>query len=117
MKTELTIEQSQRLIELGVAPNKASKVKEFDDPVSKWTHRGTPIFIIADLLGILPKVLRKDDKAYDYSLTMYWNKTSYMWRVTYDAATDCLGACDASELINALYGLIVFCIGNKYIEL
>jgi len=114
MKTELTIEQSQRLIELGVSVDKSSSSAIYDEP---WHRAYYAVFTLADLLGILPKALRKDGMVNDYSLTMQWNKASYVWRVSYAATGDILGACDAYELIDALYGLIAFCIGNKYIEL
>lgn len=62
MKTELTKEQSQHLIDLGVPKEKASDIEEYSDPVSQWTHRGAPIFKLEDFLNgeILPKEI--DDR-------------------------------------------------------
>lgn len=49
MKTNLTPEQSDRLIELGVDPSMASEVHPYSDDVSQWTNRGDPIFTLTDI--------------------------------------------------------------------
>ena len=55
MKTTLTAEQSATLIAKGISADKASEIKEYDDEVSQWTHRGAPTFTLTDLLSLLPK--------------------------------------------------------------
>lgn len=120
MKTELTIEQSQRLIELGISARNASKTKAFDDPVSQWTNRGYPIFTLTDLLNILPKEI--DGYELNISTTNHECFVSYiLWDVIddYDYIRDILQDKQsfAHELIDALYELAIFCIEHEFIKL
>ncbi len=112
MKTELTIEQSRRLIELGVDPNKASEIKEFDDPVSKWIHRGAPIFTLADLLVMLPKNIVVDGVT--LNLTIEWHYKQ--WCIFYIGSHYPSKSFYHVELIDAIYSLLIWLIENRYLN-
>lgn len=111
MKTELTVEQSQHLIELGVPKGKANEVI-FNPNVNEFDF----VFRLTDLLQILPNVMHKEKQAYHYNLVMYWAEEEKKWRVTYDAIGDNMGSETATELIDALYELTVWCIENKHLK-
>lgn len=142
MKKELTVEQSQRLIDLGVPKVKASKVawettrdvkgnlipkKEqrrgvMDKPfammhVGMQDFSNHDIFTLTDLLEILPKVMHKEKQAYHYNLVMYWAEDEKKWRVTYDAIGDNMGSETATELIDALYELTVWCLKERKLKI
>lgn len=119
MKTTLTPEQSATLIAKGISADKASEIKEYDDEVSKWTHRGAPIFTLADILDILPKEFNVNGTP--ARLQMYNHSAEY-WIVSYviyDGATltyQKLCSTEA-ELIDALYSLLVWCLEKGYVKL
>ena len=115
MKTKLTPEQSQRLIELGVDP---SKVSNFD-VIDNW-ERGDgsviklPIFTLSDILSLLPKELCewRNGIRSDCHLSMYgYNKT---WGAMYrlDSGDDFLEAFESTELIDALFELLCWVLKN-----
>ena len=123
MKTELTTEQSQHLIDLGVPKEKASIViysgKEYWDFLSKGIEdceipNCCPIFKFEDFLNreILPKVLYKEGLAYAYNLEMCWREEEKKWSVGYDAIGDNMGLFSAPELIDALYELACWYYGE-----
>lgn len=62
VKTELTREQSQHLIDLGVPKEKASSVEQIPD-------YDNPIFTLTDLLDLLPKRL---ENAPAFTLFIAW---------------------------------------------
>ncbi len=109
MKTTLTIEQSQRLIELGISIDKASDSAIYDEPC----HRAyMPIFTLTDLLGILPKKITIDGVS--LSLKMEWCYKQ-QWSASYIIGRYfCEPFCHA-ELIDALYSLLIWLIENKHI--
>lgn len=114
MKTKLTIEQSNRLIELGVSRDIASETEIYDEP---WHRAYYAVFTVTDLLAILPKALRKEGLAYHYELTIKWDEDCHTWRALYDAIGDNIGGtCAAPELIDALYSLAVWLIGNNLLQ-
>ena len=112
MKNLLTVEQSATLRAKGVSADKASEKKR------QYTSLGTPIgytpiFTLVDLLSLLPKVLHKDDLAFHYVLTIYWDEDIKVWRTIYDAIGDNIaGDCSAPELIDALYALVCDLLDN-----
>lgn len=116
MKNLLTIEQSATLRAKGVSADKASEKKP------EYTDLGTfigndPIFTLADLLSLLPKVLHKDGFAYHYVLTIYWDEDIKAWRAMYDAIGDNIaGDCAAPELIDALFALVCSLL-DKHVKL
>lgn len=117
MKTELTVEQSARLIELGVARSKASENTE----VGAWADSGygKPIFTLADILAMLPKELceRRDGIRWDCHLSMcgYNGTWGAMYRL--DSGDDFLVVFESPDLIDTLYELLIWCINEKYIDL
>lgn len=122
MKTKLTPEQSQRLIELGVDPSKASEVKEFDDELSQWTHRGNPIFTLSDIISLLPKEI--DGYPLLIFSKRFFEETDEVdegWTVLYTnndltAAFGDKGIYSTTELIDALFELLVWCVTNKHLK-
>ena len=109
MKTTLTVEESQRLIELGVDPKMASRETFIFDKIST----------LYDLLSILPKEID------GYELNMSANKCEYF--VSYilwdtmdegDYIKDILSfkQFSAPELIDALNQLLIWCLEQKIIK-
>lgn len=135
MKTELTLEQSARLIELGVDASKASATKYeisetetycgyareivvVDGYIDDYLCREN-IFTLADILELLPKEI-KNVYGDPYGLNLNWDKD---WEAAYFNVAQfmfCQGGvlhyCTAPELIDALHELLVWCINNKHIE-
>lgn len=110
MKTKLTEEESQHLINLGVPKEKASYYKQtFNKEGGKY-----PIFKIENFINgeIIPKEIPKDDKnpyCNKYTLFMEWGDIHQQWSVSY---CDMLDEEDhfipdslksSEELIDALY--------------
>ena len=119
MKTILTIEESQRLIDLGVDPKLAS-MKEFV-PIHPEVLKGNaeyakpwgwfPKFRLEDILSILPKEIN------GYHLNIEASEQGYevcykLWD-TYHF----MGATESPELIDALYSLLIWCLESKIIKL
>ncbi len=123
MKTQLTAEQSAKLIELGVSPERASEIKV----EVKESSRGCPniycsevkrpIFTLTDILDILPKEIRHNSCTYklniDYPpIGMVAARYNTEWD-DLDSLTGCL----CKELIDALYSLLVWCLEKGYVKL
>lgn len=113
MKQQLTKEQSQRLIELGVPVEKASVniVEETHGESHSWTY---PTFTIGDLLNILPKVIFDSRDNHDYSFNIRWCSESY--EVCYynrTVAHSLFPIIHKKELLDALFDLVVLCAKNK----
>ena len=118
MKTTLTIEQSQKLIELGVDAKLASA-----DHVGRWEHYSngcypdpdsvSPLFTLTDLLSILPKKIKIHRDGDNLSMIYHCGK----WRVGY---TNCAEYCDhtkaAPELIDALNQLAIWAIEQGHLK-
>lgn len=119
MKTILTIEESQRLIDLGVDPKLAS-MKEFV-PIHPEVLKGNaeyakpwgwfPKFRLEDILSILPKEIN------GYHLNIEASEQGYevcykLWD-TYHF----MGATESPELIDALYSLLIWCLESNIIKL
>ena len=112
MKTQLTAEQSAKLIELGVSPERASKIKV----EVKESSRGCPniycsevkrpIFTLADILDILPK------ENVGSNLGMEYDCEFKQWWVGYNLRH----LESAPELIDALYSLLVWCLEKGYVK-
>ena len=119
MKTTLTPEQSAKLIAKGISADKASEIKEYDDEVSKWTHRGSPIFTLADILGLLPKEIVNDTimcENDDCPISIRWDKNCKKWFIGYDLVPHPVGVVD-SELIDALFSTLCWDIDRGHIDL
>ncbi|ROT19615.1 hypothetical protein EEL53_10250 [Muribaculaceae bacterium Isolate-114 (HZI)] len=116
LKTQLTAEESAKLIELGVSPERAS---ESNSSVAYGNGaRGimkvpeTPIFTLADILDILPKEIE------DYHLSIESFKETHYTTYIRDNYDDYLiPHKDAPELIDALYSLLVWCLEKWHVKL
>ena len=146
MKTTLTVEESARLIELGVDPKMASMVswkqtetwarksvlpnkehltlKPFKPMIIGFERFETKdVFTLADILRILPKEI--EDSNLDIISTQVDIKNHKKisgWMVTYIDSHNDLAFGDESifqapELIDALYSLLIWCLENKIIKL
>lgn len=114
MKTKLTPEQSQRLIELGVNPSKASENTEY----GAWadSEHGKPIFALADILSLLPKEICDTEIWKDFYLTIE-SDCYNTWLATYreycgDEIMMEIGEKVAPELIDALFELLCWILKN-----
>lgn len=124
MKTQLTKEQSQHLIELGVPFNKASV--SYSTASIGSGIRGIIkseqyyIFTLTDILEILPKYLdcKFDGVVYAADFTFRWNNRFLHYEAGYDLYDmwDKSHYC-AEELIDALYELLCWVIENGYLKL
>lgn len=109
MKTELTTEQSQHLIELGVPKEKAS-IKKIDEirivnnnEVYDWSYK----FKLTDILEILPKEMENGK----YVLMIEFNG-QYTFAYYYRINEKLLGYKRNKELIDVLYELACWYYGE-----
>lgn len=115
MKTELTIQQSEHLIKLGV-PKEIASVKE--------DMYGPALFTLTDLLEILPKVIEvKDINQYneEYNCKAYiyqeWiGKYEVGYKIPTLTLVNYIDKFHSEELIDALYELTVWCIENGHLK-
>ena len=118
MKTTLTVEESARLIELGVDSKLASERKYVDKTEENSNQflniEEYPRFTLSDLLSILPKEIKIHRDGDTLSMIYHCGQ----WRVGY---TNCTEYCDhtkvAPELIDALNQLLIWCLEQKIIKL
>ena len=122
MKTQLTAEESAKLIELGVSPERASE-RTFDlkdvNNLSKPLERREllPIFTLADILDILPKEIRHNGCTYKLNIDY---PPIGMVAARYNSEDDDLDSLKGylcEELIDALYSLLVWCLEKGYVKL
>ena len=104
MKTELTVEESARLIELGVDPKMASRETFIFDK----------IFTLDDILSILPKEIEQEDR-HPMTVVYYWNSTKKEWIAYYDYVEKTIMA-SAPELIDSLYQLLIWGFKNGHLK-
>jgi hypothetical protein len=128
MKDQVTsVEQSKRLIELGVPAEKASMVyvNNADIPSFKAElassgidlkeliddgHEYYPAFTVADLLGLLPpKISWQDPSDGNFRMRRYMGENGIEWVVDYDRFI----ANDVS-IINALVETIILLVSTKH---
>lgn len=111
MKTVLTPEESQRLIDLGVDPKLASNEQyvESDKVLNgiELPPELKPCFTLTNLLSILPKEI--DER----NLSMEYDSEFKQWYIGYNL----WHLKSAPELIDALYSLLIWCLENKIIKL
>ena len=123
MKTELTLEQSEKLIEFGLDAKLAScrqyaNAGKIQNGIEQPPEL-KPVFCLTDILAILPKQIK------DYHLNIDIIKEGYnigyiQWddAAPYEAVvTRSINAYFAPELIDALYQLLIWTIDNVYINL
>ena len=111
MKTELTVEQSAKLIELGVDASLASKCRVQDE---------ADLFDLSDILSILPKEIKGYQLHIDATIKGY----SAAYYVIYDDEIMDIdeidngdGSFSAPELTDSLYKLLIWTIENNYLTL
>lgn len=122
-----SIEQSKRLIEMGVPAQKASMVyvNNADIPSFKAElassgidlkeliddgHEYYPAFTVADLLGLLPpKISWQDPSDGNFRMRRYMGENGIEWVVDYDRFI----ANDVS-IINALVETIILLVSTKH---
>ena len=112
MKTELTVEESARLIELGVDPKMASNTTITDYDLDMVYY--APRFSVGDLINILPKEIdgyhlsiEATDDGYDVAYILYNRNDGLLF----------LGAIPtAPELIDSLYSLLIWAIENGHVK-
>lgn len=143
IKTTLTVEESQRLIELGVDPKMASMVswrqtedwqrksvlsnkehltlKPFEPMVMGFERfEVKDVFTLADLLSILPKEIIADTimgEDFPCALTIRWDENRKVWHCAYECLPLPLTVGESPELIDALYQLTIWCLEKKIIKL
>ena len=117
MKTTLTVEESARLIELGVDPKMASECVSTTKVCA--SGRGIirlpevkPIFNLADILSILTKEINHHHLNIEASEQGY--EVCYMLWDNEDEAYHFMGATESPELIDTLYSLLIWAIENKH---
>lgn len=115
MKTTLTIEESARLIELGVGPKLASYgVSNFYNGISSEELMICYLFNLTDILSILPKEIKIHRDGDTLSMIYHCGQ----WSVGY---TNCAVWCDhtktAPELIDALNSLLIWAITNGHLKI
>lgn len=140
MKTELTIEQANKLIQCGINPRKASMVRlDFNgtyayvygeeaptvrDPTVRDCVNGqfyveeSKIFTLADLFSLLPE--RKAFANAEAFLNIHFELDGHKWVAQYldfDKDDDVIGEESAQELIDALYLLCLWGIKRGYVEI
>ncbi len=125
MKIQLTAEESAKLIELGVSPERASEIT-FDlkdvNNLSKPIERREllPIFTLADILDILPKKItfghRTNCRLKMQPIISSKDRISEVWQACY-LHTSLKANAEAPELIDALYSLLVWCLEKWHVKL
>ncbi len=117
MKTQLTAEESAKLIELGVSPERASESKS--SVAYGNGARGimkvpeTPIFTLSDLIGILPKSIEHGGYA-EAKLNMYTRPhRRECWVAKYIVSAKTIPYDgEGDELIDALYEVLYKLLDN-----
>lgn len=125
MRNLLTAEESAKLIELGVSPERASEIKvEVKEPsrgcpniyCSEVKH---PIFTLTDILDILPKKItfghRTNCRLKLQPIVSSKDRISEVWQACY-LHTSLKANAEAPELIDALYSLLVWCLEKGYVK-
>lgn len=133
MRNLLTAEQSAKLIELGVSPERASEICIDFNGAGRYAYvcgeeaqlvrycvnghfyvEECRIFTLADILDILPKEVKIHRDGDTLSMIYHCGQ----WRVGY---SNCAEYCNhtkvAPELIDALYSLLVWCLEKGYVKL
>lgn len=110
MKTELTIEESAKLIELGVDAKLASKCESAMKVCASGRGiirlpESRPIFTLSDLLSILPKRIDTDEDV--HTIVMSMDEEADVWYAAYMGFSKTQFA---SELIDALNQLLIWCL-------
>lgn len=132
MKDQVTsIEQSKRLIELGVPAEKASMVWEMDEDCArlkiwntdketrrvlhnKYPNYYVPAFTVADLLEVMPPDIHAVvGQNHDYALTL---SNNFCWNLRYENSHthQCIGEQLEFDLVDLLCNRIEWIVSNGY---
>lgn len=111
MNTRLTIEESARLIKLGVDEKLASEI-EYRPKKSGYGRLKYRVYSLADILSILPKEIKVDKVI--LSLVIEWQGGK--WYACYMGHGYMKADHSAPELIDALYQLAIWCLENNHIK-
>lgn len=129
MKDQVTsIEQSKRLIVMGVPAERASMVWEMDEDCArlkiwntdketrrvlhnKYPNYYVPAFTVADLLAVLPKTIWGDQKGWIHLIIRFPNEDHC--KIVYDNSYNILWKCDGS-LLSCIVETIGWVITNGY---
>lgn len=129
MKDQVTsIEQSKRLIELGVPADRASMVWEMDEDCArlkiwnreketrrvlhnKYPNYYVPAFTVADLLAVLPKTIWDDRKGWMHLIILFPNEDHC--KIVYDNSYNIIWKCDGS-LLSCIVETIDWVVTNGY---
>ena len=125
MKTELTVEQSAKLIELGV-DRKLASIKEFV-PIHPEVLKGNaeyakpwgwfPKFTLTDILSILPKEIKFSPTTYHLNIDYPpINQVAARYIDEDDVDNDLKGFM-CNELIDSLYLLLIWVIEIGFVKL
>lgn len=124
MKNQVTsIEQSKRLIEMGVPADKASMVWLAPMDTNEYhlttkigyccpDERDIPAFTVADLLEVLPKAIWDDVKG--WSLLVIRFRSKGFPRVGYEAEHGIIWSCGEVSLLGNVIETIDWVITNGY---
>ena len=123
MKTELTISESNKLIELGINPELASIEKIENIFQAEYNEPRPKVFALDDIIKIIPKsidgnVLSILATSFNYETEELEEGWSAVYVDDYDKAAYGIDTifC-ASELIDALYRLLMWCIEQNKINI
>ena len=121
MKTQLTKEQSQHLIDLGISKDYARwKVIGIDGDVSMPLEQliakcqVEPYFTLDSILEILPKEIDSENGSLCLNIQMMNDVCSVFYE--YIAHGGCKEYFESEELIDALYELCVGCLEQGYLK-
>ena len=121
MKTQLTAEESAKLIELGVSPERASMCESSAAygngarGIMKVPEKS--IFTLADILDMLPKEIKHNGCTYKLNIDYPPIGMVAARYNTEDDDLDSLKGYLCEELIDALYSLLVWCLEKGYVKL
>jgi hypothetical protein len=135
MKTELTTEQANKLIQCGISPRKAGMVRlDFNGTYAyvygeetqtvrdcvngQFYVEESRIFTLNDLFSLLPE--RKAFANAEAYLNIYFELAGHRWvaqYLDYDKDDDVIGEESAPELIDALYSLCLWGVKRGYVEI
>ncbi len=123
MKTQLTVEESAKLIELGVSPERASErnssVAYGNGARGIMKSPEIPIFTLADILDILPTKItfghRTNCRLKMQPIISSKDRISEVWQACY-LHTSLKANAEAPELIDALYSLLVWRLEKGYVK-
>lgn len=122
MKKLLSAEQSATLISKGISADKASgQGEKIYKPITlqngsiKRVFDGyTPIFTLADLLSLVPKVI--ENGLFNLELQADNNGWDVIYS-SYHEGYDSYYVASDKELVNTLYSALIWAIGHGYIDL